>query len=564
MANVGFNTPYTDNIILSQYLKIYFNQEFAASFAYQILIGLGTNFVGYGLAGVCRRFLVFPSYTVWPTSLVTIALNRAFHTEANVPVPGPLNRTYRWSRLKLFYIAFFGMFVYFWLPDFLFPALSYFNWISWIAPDNQVLNNICGSVNGLGLNPWPTFDWNIIAFQYDPLVIPAFATLNQLGGMIVGFFMIVGIYFTNAWNTSFLPINSNHVFDNQGKAYNVSRVVNSKGILDEEKYQAYSMPWMAAGNLTIYFWFFAVYSSTLTYAALFHRHEISVGFKQLFRKNRGGITDLTKDVHWRLMGAYKEVPEWWYMSVLAIAAALGMAGIGAWETYTSPAVVIFGIVLAFIFVIPVGIVTSITGIQVTLNVIAEFIGGGFVKGNALSMNFFKAFGYITTAQAVYFSNDLKLAHYCKLPPRTTFWAQLIATFISTLVCTGVFNFQLHLDGICTADAPWGFTCPGINTFFTAAVFWGTLGPHKLFGKGPYNLLLLGFPVGALLPVLGYFAKKRFPQSRLARQFHPVLFCVGGLLWSPYNFSYYLPAVPVAWLSWLYLKPRYLAFWAKYN
>jgi len=243
---------------------------------------------------------------------------------------------------------------------------------------------------------------------------------------------------------------------------------------------------------------------------------------------------------------------------------LGMTGIGAYDTHTSPAVVIFGIVLALIFVIPVGLVTSITGIQVTLNVIAEFIGGGFVKGNALSMNFFKAFGYITTAQAVYFSNDLKLAHYVKIPPRTTFIAQIVATFISTFVCTGVFNFQMHMEGICTAQASWGFTCPGINTFFTAAVFWGTLGPHRLFGKGPFNLLLLGFPVGAVLPIIGVFLKKKFPHNRVIRQFHPVLFCVGGLLWAPYNFSYYLPAIPVAYLSWLYIKPRYLAFWSKYN
>ena len=44
------------------------------------------------------------------------------------------------------------------------------------------------------------------------------------------------------------------------------------------------------------------------------------------------------------------------------------------------------------FVVPVGIVTAITGMQVTLNVLAEFIGGSFVQGNALAMNYFKAYG----------------------------------------------------------------------------------------------------------------------------------------------------------------------------
>ena len=110
--------------------------------------------------------------------------------------------------------------------------------------------------------------------------------------------------------------------------------------------------------------------------------------------------------------------------------------------------------------------------------------------------------YITTAQAIYFSQDLKLAHYTKIPPRHTFIAQIVATLISTFVCTGVINFQLTgIKGICTPDAAFGLTCPGVNTFFTAALLWGTYGPHKLFGKnGQYQLLLLGFPIGVAIPV----------------------------------------------------------------
>lgn len=59
------------------------------------------------------------------------------------------------------------------------------------------------------------------------------------------------------------------------------------------------------------------------------------------------------------------------------------------------------------------------------------------------MNFFKAYGYVTTAHALEFVNDLKLAHYVKIPPRHTFWAQVVATLVSALVCTGVLNFQLR-------------------------------------------------------------------------------------------------------------------------
>jgi OPT family oligopeptide transporter len=110
MANVGFATPYSANVILSQYLPQYFNQKYAAEFAYQLLIGLSTNYIGYGLAGVTRRFLVYPSHCVWPTSLVTIALNKAFHSESNVSVLGPFGKTYNWSRMKTFVVCFIAMF----------------------------------------------------------------------------------------------------------------------------------------------------------------------------------------------------------------------------------------------------------------------------------------------------------------------------------------------------------------------------------------------------------------------------------------------------------------------
>ena len=56
-------------------------------------------------------------------------------------------------------------------------------------------------------------------------------------------------------------------------------------------------------------------------------------------------------------------------------------------------------------------------------------------------------------------------------------------------------------GICTPDAQFKLTCPGPKTFFTGAVFWGVLGPSRLFGAGKrYNLLLLGFPIGIMIPI----------------------------------------------------------------
>lgn len=43
------------------------------------------------------------------------------------------------------------MFVYYWLPGYLFTALSTFNWMTWIAPNNLTLAILTGSSLGLGL-----------------------------------------------------------------------------------------------------------------------------------------------------------------------------------------------------------------------------------------------------------------------------------------------------------------------------------------------------------------------------------------------------------------------------
>ena len=120
-----------------------------------------------------------------------------------------------------------------------------------------------------------------------------------------------------------------------------------------------------------------------------------MGFKNLWaslrKKTRDGKGEY-KDVHNRLMAVYPEVSEWWYLATLLVAAVFGFIGVAAWPTFTTVGVVPYGVFLAVVFVIPVGVIKAMTGIEVTLNVLAEFIGGMLVQGNALAMNFFKSFG----------------------------------------------------------------------------------------------------------------------------------------------------------------------------
>jgi hypothetical protein len=229
-----------------------------------------------------------------------------YFLEENPLVIGPFRKAYTSSRFHFFLAAFVSMFVWFWFPNYIFTGLSLFNWIAWIAPHDFTLTAITGVRKGLGFNPFPTFDWNVATHVLDPLVIPFHITANTLLGVFLGGMTIIGLYWTNVYNTGYLPINSNFMYDHTGGRYNVSAILDSRGWLDEQKYQAYSPVFLAASSVTMYYYFFAVYTATVTYAILYHRHDITLGIRSLVSSFKKTKSDTFKDVHMKLMSNYQE------------------------------------------------------------------------------------------------------------------------------------------------------------------------------------------------------------------------------------------------------------------
>ncbi|KAG6006589.1 hypothetical protein E4U43_000421 [Claviceps pusilla] len=577
MANASRGLPFAQYTIWTQVLPPYLNWEYTKSFPYILLNSFASNLLGYGVAGLSRRFLVYPSRCVWPKSLVTIALNNALHNDKNQPVKGPFGWMWTMSRRAFFLVSFLAMFVYFWFPKFIFQKLKYFSWMTWIAPDNVMLNAVAGMKNGLGLlNPLPTFDWSVITTgNSDPLTIPAFSTFSFAGGMFITGLMILGIWCTNTWNTAYLPVNSSKIFNHFGEVYDMVFVLDDNGKLDSEKYSSYSAPYLSAANLVFYGTYFALYSAVVTHVLLYYRHELMTGLgiaAQRLRWRRSGaeaqgdrekgtarvINAEDLDVHRRLMAAYPQVSEWFYFALVVISISCGVLAKVLWPSPASPAVVLYGTWLCILFMIPIGIFAATTGLEVTLHVLSALIGSAFVDGSAFGMNFFATYSSATCTQALSIAKDFKIAHYVKIPPRVTFFGHLLATFISTVICAAVVRSQdlcRETNAIRTNS----------QVFLTASAFWGSIGPGKVFGfHGQYKWLLLGFPVGIVL-VLGFFGLgKLMPKNRLLHRVHVVAALAGGVRWAPFSFSFSLPAVPVAWLSWIYMRSRHLAWWSKYN
>lgn len=244
MSGLGMSWPPLQHLVFVQAMPQYYNMEWARKPGYQFLGSLGTNMIGFGFAGLTRRFLVYPSYCVWPFSLSTIALNNALHDHGSKSsyIPGPFGTRWKASMYKCFWVVFIAYFVYYFFPGYMFPNLTIFDWMSWIKPTNGKLVAIT-SLNfgvGLGFNPFPTFDYNYLANPGG--YYPMFVHYNFLAGLTVALLLSIIFYYRNAWNTGYLMIASPSTFDNKGKSYKVTSVTDSMGRIIEEKYQRKSVP----------------------------------------------------------------------------------------------------------------------------------------------------------------------------------------------------------------------------------------------------------------------------------------------------------------------------------
>lgn len=559
--SVSGGTPYVSYNIPVMKMDMFYGVKWA-TWGYQILLMLSVNYMGFGFAGIMRKFTVYPTRAIWPTLLPTLALNKA------LLLPEPRERINGWtiSRYYFFMVVFAASFLWFWFPDYLFQALSTFNWMTWISPNNLNLAMITGSVGGLGLNPIPTFDWNVLNFN-NALSVPFYSQLNQYIGSIIAFFSIIGVWWSNYKWTSFLPLNSNGLFTNTGETYSVTAILNDQGLVDTKLYQQYGPPYYTAANLVLYGAFFAIYPFTVLYVGLTEWSHISFAFKGLYQAIKDfkkSTYDGFKDPFTRSMTKYKEVPEWAFLIILVISVALAIACVEAYPTNTPVWGIFFALGINFVFLIPITLVYSITGFSFGLNVLVELIVGYALPGNGQALMFIKAIGYNIDGQAQNYVTDQKMAHYTRVPPRALFRVQMLSVLICSFVSLAVINFSIdNITDYCMKTQAQKFTCPSARTFYSASVLWGVIGPKKVF-NGLYPILQYCFLIGALLAPVCFAVKKYFRHVLAVRFFQPVLIIGGFLVYAPYNLSYYTGGLYLSFAFMYYIRKYYINWFKKYN
>lgn len=555
VVSLTSSTSYAMNILIAQ--TNFYNQDLGVG--YMILLVFSTQLLGYGAAGLTRRWIVYPASMIWPQTLVTTSLFNTLHSlEGDV-----LNRMnangWTISRYRFFSYAAIFSFIFYWLPGYLFKALSYFNFICWIWPNNIVVNQIFGVQSGLGLIPI-SFDWTQAtqASTTSPLATPAWVAANTYAAVFIFYVLVLPcLYYTNTMYAKYMPMMSTTTYDNTAKKYNVTKVLTKALEFDKAGYESYSPLFVPFSYLLSYALSFAAVIAIFIHCYLYHGSDI---FHKLRNQRHGG-----EDIHKRLMNNFKEAPDWWYLILLIISIVLSFVTICCFDTQLPWWGLIIALAITFVNFVPQGLLEGITNQHVGLNIITELVAGYIFPGKPLANMMVKLYGFIPMRQGLDFSRDLKIAQYMKIPPRLLFFLQIVGTLVAGLANVGVQQWmRFHIKDICTTTQSSGFTCANGRTIFNASIIWGAVGPAKLFSPGKrYNAFMYFFLIGLFAPFVTYFFHKRFPKHWISKINAPVFFTGPGNIppSTIYNYSLYFI---ISFGFNHYIRKWYKAFHVKYT
>ncbi|TQD73034.1 hypothetical protein C1H46_041432 [Malus baccata] len=529
-ANSGAGTVYAIHIVTV--VKVFYKRHI--TFFVSLLVILTTQVLGFGWAGIFRRYLVEPAAMWWPANLVQVSLFRALHEKEARP-KGGLTRT------QFFLISFMCSFAYYVFPGYLFQMLTSLSWICWIFPNNVLAQQLGSGLYGLGIGA-VGLDWSTISsYLGSPLASPWFATANVAAGFFFVMYILTPIcYWFNIYKAKTFPIFSDTLFTSDGQEYNITAIIDSNFHLDSEAYDREGPLYLSTFFAVTYGVGFAALTATVVHVALFHGREIWEQSKASFKEKK-------MDIHTRLMQRYNQVPEWWFVIILLVNIAVTIFSCQYYiEQLQLPWWgVLLACAIAIVFTLPIGIITAITNQTPGLNIITEYIIGYIYPGYPVANMCFKVYGYISMTQAITFLQDFKLGHYMKIPPRTMFMAQVVGTLIAAIVYLSTAWWLMEtIPDICE-DTSSVWTCPSDKVFYDASVIWGLIGPRRIFGDlGIYEAINWFFLVGAIAPIFVWLAAKVFPQQEWIRLINmPVLIGATG---------YMPPATAVNYTSWIIL------------
>ncbi|KAK0470542.1 oligopeptide transporter [Armillaria novae-zelandiae] len=520
-----------------------------------ILATFSTACFGMGLVGILRPLTVYPSEMVYWQNLPTVSVFQALHFDVHANT----------MRIKLFWTAFTGMFVYEVIPSYVFPLLNGFS-IFCLASQKasastiDIFTNIFGGASsneGLGLLNL-SLDWQYIGSKY--MCLPLIQQVNSWVGYIICYIVIAAIYYSDAWNSKSFPMLSTAIFSANGTVYRQSAVFGSEWTLNQTALDEVGLPALTGSNAWTNLTANLGIGGLIAHVLLFWGPYARDAVKQSRNKTQ-------PDQHFQAMQKYAEAPWWWYAILLLLSFFAGLIVVLKGQTSLPWWSYIVALVLGG-FITPFStLLYGRMGTGVATNQLMKMVPGALNPGKPVANLYFSMWSHDVVATSINLAGDLKIGQYTKVPPRVMFltqvWGTILGAIVSYVVMISVVDKQREILTDPSGTAVWsGKTLQSLNS---AAVTWSLA--KQLYGRnGPYLIVPLGLLIGMVPTFFQWLIWKRWPiigSVKVDSIILPIIYYYSSYMSSGQT-SIITSCIIVGLVSQLWLRRYHPVWYRKYN
>ncbi|KAI9172937.1 OPT super [Blastocladiella emersonii ATCC 22665] len=208
-------------------LEIYYDLDIGHWWGIAFLFCSAT--LGFGIAGMCRSFLIRPKAMIWPSILPSVTMFMAFHQgelhsqiEAeNKASAAESGNNKEWSQLKRF-----GVWTFF--PGFIATSLRYLSVLCWITPSGSLGQKLGSPTWGPGILSL-TLDWTVAGSG--PMSIPFWVAVNQLLSTIIFLWVPSPLAWQDNWfnqPATEMALNTTKPFKKDGEPFAGAMIIDKK------------------------------------------------------------------------------------------------------------------------------------------------------------------------------------------------------------------------------------------------------------------------------------------------------------------------------------------------
>ncbi|KAJ2957088.1 hypothetical protein NQZ79_g7145 [Umbelopsis isabellina] len=545
---------------LQEARTIWVSEIAIATAAAAIFFMISAITLSYSFACIARNFLIYEPEFIFPQALMQTQLFRTLRKDT-------FDKSAASWQLKVFAIVAVSIYLWEFLPEFVFPMLSSLAVICWFAPHNATAKFVGSGLGGMGFLNF-SLDWaNLSNSTGSVYLMPWWTQVVYFTAFVVTMWIIVPIiHFKGLWNADIIPIFSQALWTVDGKAYNVTNIISVPSYtFNATAYEIQGPVRISPYYMLTIFASYASYISVFVYIVLFAGPKLVATFKQLLKRDsRASRSDRLSQI----MSKYPEVPFLWWavlfvLSFVTVLVTIIEGGFGV-PIWTFIIAVLFGA----ISVVPMGYIFAVSNYQVQVGVFNELLFGYMAPGLHPTVSlFYRCLAAETWYRAQSILLDMKLGHYMMIPPRLVFFSQVFGTFLGSPVNYAVIRWVVatkrpYLDGTMT-DPNGQYSGQQAKSYYTSSTQYGLIGPKILFADSTYTPLLYGFLVGAIVPVIMYALHRAFPRAKF-ELWNATIFFGGMSNWFGNLSTGPLSSIIGGFFCQFYLFRYRHEIWRKYN